>query len=87
MSATPEALEGATVATPAPINWELFDRRCAELKKTSERARADLIGVDRSTLWRWRTGQANPSVTKVDEIAGILAVPIAALVASRTEAA
>lgn len=52
--------------TPASITVRFdndrFDARTAELGADTEPAKADLCGVNRSTLYRYRTGQTVPSL-------------------------
>lgn len=51
------------------IKFDLFDRKCAELGALDEKARAELVEVNRSTLWRWRTGVQTPSLEVATRIA------------------
>lgn len=52
MAATPT---DAPSATPA-LDFQVIDTRAVELGVTSEAGLAELLGVDRTTIWRWRNG-------------------------------
>ena len=50
-------------ATPAVrLREDVFDARCAELDIVGEQAKADLVDVDRVTLWRYRRGLLTPNL-------------------------
>lgn len=42
------------------LDAELFDRRCEELNAATEEQKAALVGVNASTLWRFRQGEMGP---------------------------
>jgi DNA-binding XRE family transcriptional regulator len=75
MPATPQPFSDAPVATPS-IDFRVFDARCAELGATNETARAELAGVDRATLWRWRNEGQSPSLAKAGFIADQLGITL-----------
>lgn len=49
-------------------------------KKISQQQLADKLGIDRSTISKWETGDFDPTVGNVISIANVLGVPIADLV-------
>lgn len=51
-----------------------------KLKKISQQQLADKLGIDRSTISKWETGDYDPTVGNVISIANVLGVPIADLV-------
>lgn len=69
MTATGNGVDPATVATPLTIRFDLFDQKCAELGALDEKARAELVEVNRTTLWRWRTGVQTPNLETATRIA------------------
>ena len=63
----------ATDATPvARLRLDVFDANTARLGATTDAARAELIGVDRATIWRWRNGHLTPSLDRAMTIANLL---------------
>lgn len=78
MAATTTAAPGATPA----LNFEVIDARAAELGVTSEAALAELLGVDRTTLWRWRKGRGIAFDT-ADQVAAKLQLPLDSIRAKR----
>jgi DNA-binding XRE family transcriptional regulator len=57
------------------MRLDVFDARTSQLGATTDPARADLIGVDRVTMWRYRTGRLKPSLNKALTIAAQLDIP------------
>lgn len=49
-----------TTTTTTSIAARLAERRRA--LEMSQRALGDLLGVDRTTIWRWETGRDQPSL-------------------------
>lgn len=82
MTATPTARDGATVATPGVrLDFERIDRRLVELDKpTGDTALADLTGLDRSTVWRYRTDRLRPLLETAVQIADALGLKVDDLV-------
>lgn len=80
MTATASGVKPATDATApspkVPIDFEVFDEKCAERNALDETARAELAGVNRVTLWRWRKGIQQPSLPVVSQIARTLDVSV-----------
>ena len=58
------------------FNNELFDLRCAALGATSEEQRAALVGIDPSTLYRFRRGRIGPRLEVARRIAERLGVTV-----------
>lgn len=75
MTATDDTEKRATPATGGR-RFDLFDGRAEELGAVSEGAKAELAGVDTSTLWRWRKGHLKPSVGTLLTLAGRLDIPM-----------
>lgn len=60
----------ATDATPVvQMRFDLFDEHAERLGAATDAAKAELIGVDRITLWRYRTGRLTPSLDRAMTIA------------------
>jgi DNA-binding XRE family transcriptional regulator len=68
VTATGGGAKPATDATPR-IRFEIFDRECERRGAQDETAKAELVGVDRTTLWRWRNGRLTPSLAAATRIA------------------
>lgn len=77
MTATDINEPDATNATAR--RFDIFDGRAEAMGAITEGAKADLAGVDRVTLWRWRTGRLRPSLDTVMAIADVFDVPLADL--------
>lgn len=60
MGATPNATERGTAAPSVVFQGKLFDEKAAALGAETEVDRAALCGVDRATLYRYRTGRTVP---------------------------
>lgn len=58
------------------ISFEVFDVECAKRGATDETSRGRLVDIDRTTLWRWRTGRQDPSLEAVIRIATTLEVAV-----------
>lgn len=78
MAATPT---DAPSATPA-LDFQVIDARAVELGVTSEAALAELLGVDRTTVWRWRKGRGIAFDT-ADQVAEALQLPLESIRARR----
>lgn len=77
MSATGSSAKGATVATPAVrLRFDVIDARCAELEATTDVSRAELLGVDRTTLWRWRNDKIGVALATALDLAERLSLPV-----------
>ncbi|HET8682052.1 MAG TPA: helix-turn-helix transcriptional regulator [Micromonosporaceae bacterium] len=78
MSATPSGTQPATDATqPATrLRIDIFDRRAEALGAETDADKARLIGVDRVTLWRYRSGRLVPSLDRAMTIANILGLAV-----------
>lgn len=54
----------------------LFERRCAELGATTNEQRAELAGVDWTTIWRWGRGEISPRLDAARRVAGRLEIRV-----------
>jgi DNA-binding XRE family transcriptional regulator len=64
-------------ATPSPtFDAELFDLKCAEKGAVTWQQKADLVGVDWSTIHRFRKGDYGPRLTVARQIADRLGVSV-----------
>lgn len=63
-------------ATGARLNVDRFDAECLLRDATSDASRAELVGVDRATVWRWRTGRQQPSLDTIAHLAATFAVSV-----------
>lgn len=70
---------GATPATPR-IDFATFDIKCAERGALDEAARAELVDVDRTTLWRWRNGRQTPTLAQAVDIAERFGISVEELI-------
>lgn len=67
----------ATDATSgARLRLDVFDANAERLGATTDAEKAHLIGVNRITLWRYRTGRLTPSLARAYTIAGVLGVTV-----------
>jgi transcriptional regulator with XRE-family HTH domain len=71
MAATKEA---APDATPA-LNFTAIDRRADELN-VDRLELADFLGLDKTTVWRWRNGLTVPSFGAIKEVAAKLGLSL-----------
>jgi transcriptional regulator with XRE-family HTH domain len=51
------------------MRFDIFDQHAEALGASSDAEKAALIGVDRITLWRYRTGRQNPTLERAMYIA------------------
>ena len=70
------ATDATTPSPKVPINFEVFDAKCAAQGALDESARAKTAGINRVTLWRWRKGIQQPSLPVVSQIARTLDVSV-----------
>lgn len=70
-------------ATPPRLNFDVFDVECAKRGALDDTARGRLVGVDRTTVWRWRHGRQYPSLDAVSRIAEQFEVPVEDLIERR----
>lgn len=71
MTATDGTDDRATDATVA-LRFDVIDRRATELGVTTEKALAELLDLDRTSLWRFRRRQLNPSLKTAMRVAEAL---------------
>lgn len=84
MTATGNPPSATVAATPRLcIDFDVFDRECALRGATDESARAELVDIDRVTLWRWRKGKQTPSLEVVTRIAGVFGLAVDDLILRR----
>lgn len=75
MTATDRTAKGATDATVA-LRFEVIDSRAAELGVTTKKALAELLDLDRTSLWRFRRRELNPSLKTAMRVAERLDLPV-----------
>lgn len=78
MTASQDASDGATVATlGARLNFTAIHERMREKGlATTDIALAELTGLDRATLWRYRTDNLRPLLETAVRIADALGLPM-----------
>ena len=59
---------------------DVFDANAERLGATTDAAKAELIGVDRATIWRWRNGHLTPSLHRAMAIAELFDVKLSDLI-------
>ena len=59
---------------------DVFDANAERLGATTDAEKAELIGVDRVTMWRWRNGHLTPSLNRAMAIADLFGVPLGDLI-------
>lgn len=86
MTATPPAPPRDTGATAPSIRWAVVERECRARGATTDDARAELLGIDRRTVIRWRHGQTSARLATVMQVARVLGVSLDALIGSEATA-
>lgn len=77
MNARVDAGKSASAAIqPAKFNARLFDERCEALEAMTEVDKAALIGVDYTTLYRFRKDEHRPRLDVALRIAEMLGVAV-----------
>lgn len=76
MAATGRAAGPAADATGVGIDFAVLEARCRELGATSLNACAELVDVDRATLWRYKTGRFRPRMETAQQIARRLGITL-----------
>jgi hypothetical protein len=79
MPASPTTSERGIPAPSLVFQNELFDERCREQGAETEEARATLCGVDRATLYRYRTGRTVPLLPEGMRFANCVGLTVAEL--------
>lgn len=69
MTASTEHTAHATDAISTAFNAELFESRCAERGATTNEQKAALVGVDWSTIHRFRKGEMGPRLEVARQMA------------------
>ncbi|MFE7868807.1 helix-turn-helix transcriptional regulator [Micromonospora sp. HUAS LYJ1] len=69
MSAAPTRCDSAT-PSPIRLRTDRFDQLLASLAET-EQDRAQLLGMDRATLWRIRRGRVTPTLDVAMRMAAV----------------
>lgn len=82
----PATREAASPATPAAasLDFDAIDQLAADLGHTGVVAVAQLLGLDRTTIWRYRQNLMTPNLAVVDQIAERLGVPRATILGHAT---
>lgn len=62
------------------IRWDQFDKAAEKLGAMNDSDKARLIGVNRSTMWRYRYGLMSPSLGRAMEIANTLRIKLLRLI-------
>lgn len=62
-------------ATPA-LNFAAIDARAEQLGIEGKAALAEHLGIERTTLWRYRTGRVTPPLDTAQLIARRLGLPL-----------
>lgn len=75
-------MPATTEATAAQLNWTQIEARCIALGATTAEARADVLGADRTTVWRWKQG-ANITLARAQEIADRLNLNLGDILAEK----
>lgn len=75
------ATGNAESATGTRLNVEVFELECARRGAVDDAARGELVGVDRTTVWRWRHGRQKISLEVVARIAKLFDIPVEQLIA------
>ena len=57
------------------LRWDVVKERCARLGATTDPARAQLMGISRATLDRWRKGTHAPHLSRARRAADGLGLP------------
>ena len=75
------ATDSGSTATPdatprVAIDFFVFDEKCREKGAKDETARAELAGIDRTTLWRWRHGRQQPTLLNAARIAETFGITV-----------
>ena len=77
------ATDTSRSATAPRLNFDVFDVECATRGALDDTARGKLVGVDRTTIWRWRNGRQFPSLDVVARIADQFGLPVEHLIERR----
>jgi DNA-binding XRE family transcriptional regulator len=59
---------------------DVFDANAERLGALTDAAKADLIGVDRATMWRYRNGHLTPSLDRALSIANLFGLTVEELI-------
>jgi DNA-binding XRE family transcriptional regulator len=79
MAATNIATDDTPDATPrreVRLDFDVIDRRAAELGVDTPAALAVFLGVNKSTVWRFRNGRMNPGLGTAMHFAARLGLPV-----------
>jgi DNA-binding XRE family transcriptional regulator len=69
VTAAPHGSQHATSATGVQVHWPAFDKAAEDLGASTDEEKASLVGVNRTTLYRWRTGVMRPSLGRALDLA------------------
>jgi DNA-binding XRE family transcriptional regulator len=74
MSAAPE--RDTRAASPVRLRGDVFDELTAERGATSDPERAQLVGISKATLFRWRNRRFTPSLEQAMAVAAVLGTTV-----------
>lgn len=70
------ATDATSPAAGVPIDFGVFDAKCAEQGALDESTRAALVDVSRVTLWRWRKGKQQVSLPVASRVAATFGITV-----------
>lgn len=91
MAASIEAAPRGTDASSGHLNFDVIDARVADIldipiESVGDAAIGELLGFDRSTIWRWREKKFKPSLPLALAMASTLGLTVAEITAPKAGA-